>query len=462
MAERQQEGAAMAVPQARQQQQQPASVRFHLNPAASITGVLDFSDKESKKLYHAAVKPLYSQDERYDCNPQDMNGFLKAVHTRANEYGWDNEDTGILHIPEDHTDAQSDTNYLLREYGTISLERIKRFEKSYLGKETRAAQDSYMLYHCILKSLSKEARVQVQLWESEYITMNDDGTIVPSGNLLLKVVIRESHLDTNATTASIRNKLSNLDTYINTIGNDVLKFNSYVKGLLLSLKARGEKTEDLLTNLFKAYKSVSDQSFIKYIERKLEDYEDGYDIKPDQLIKLAGNKYQLLKEKNEWNAPSPEEEKILALQAEIQKLQKNTRNKKRPAGPNNRRSNKERRNPSNNKNKQWDPKPEWMSQRPKDENLLKPRTWKGKQWWYCSHETGGKCDPGAYRRHKPSDCRGTAGKGRNDRRDNDEEKKDESDNQQEPRKKIRLSAALAAVANEEKSSDEGSTSGYES
>lgn len=46
-----------------------------------------------------------------------------------------------------------------------------------------------------------------------------------------------------------------------------------------------------------------------------------------------------------------------------------------------------------------------MDKRPKTSDLKKPRMWKGKQWWYCSPETGGKCE-GAYRRHKPSECWG--------------------------------------------------------
>ena len=55
-----------------------------------------------------------------------------------------------------------------------------------------------MMYKCLLNSLSKEAKIKVQVCESEYIIMIDEGTYVPSGNLLLKVIIRESHLDTNA------------------------------------------------------------------------------------------------------------------------------------------------------------------------------------------------------------------------------------------------------------------------
>ena len=37
--------------------------------------------------------------------------------------------------------------------------------------------------------------------------------------LLLKTVLHESHIDTNVTLTSIRTKLSNLDTYVSTVGH---------------------------------------------------------------------------------------------------------------------------------------------------------------------------------------------------------------------------------------------------
>ena len=51
----------------------------------------------------------------------------------------------------------------------------------------------------------------------------------------------------------IRTKLSNLDEYLIETDNDILKFNNHVRMLMDSLTARGETTQDLLTNLFKAY-----------------------------------------------------------------------------------------------------------------------------------------------------------------------------------------------------------------
>lgn len=70
-----------------------------------------------------------------------------------------------------------------------------------------------------------------------------------------------------------------------------------MKGLVHSLAARGERTEDLLSNLFKGYLAVSDESFIRYISTKLEKYEEGEDTNADKLMQLADNKYRLLKEK---------------------------------------------------------------------------------------------------------------------------------------------------------------------
>ena len=97
------------------------------------------------------------------------------------------------------------------------------------------------------------------------------------------------------------------------IGCDITKFNAHVQILLEDMASRGETTHDLLSNLFKGYAATSDTTFTSYIERKQEDYKDGTNIKPTALMSLADKKYNTLKIKGTWNAPSQEEEKILAL-----------------------------------------------------------------------------------------------------------------------------------------------------
>ena len=126
-------------------------------------------------------------------------------------------------------------------------------------------------------------------------------------------MIRESSLDTNATLLSIRTKFINLDRYLPTIGQNIVKFNTYVKLLVDGLKTRGEVTQDLLVNLFKGYLACSNTKFVEYIKRKQDRYEEGDELDPDLLMKNAANKYKTLLQKGQWNVPSASETKILAL-----------------------------------------------------------------------------------------------------------------------------------------------------
>jgi hypothetical protein len=70
-----------------------------------------------------------------------------------------------------------------------------------------------------------------------------------SGVALLKVIIRESHIDTNATINQIRTKLSNLVIYISNNNSGIGYFNTYVKLLVQSLRARNQTISALLINL---------------------------------------------------------------------------------------------------------------------------------------------------------------------------------------------------------------------
>jgi hypothetical protein len=230
-------------------------------------------------------------EELYACKPDGLYQFLQSLNNRAQEYGWNDEVGGILHVPEDPQDINSDMNYFIDNYGMILLQESRNFEETYINTHTRPAQDNVMMFKCLMNSISKEGKNKILIWKKQYTVRN-----FSSGPLLLKIIIRESHLDTNAATASIRHKLSSLDTYILTIGCDITCFNVYVWLLIHSLAARGETTQDLLTNLFKGYQAVNDKTFVSYIGRKLEKYEEGEMITSVELMQLGDNKFKLLKE----------------------------------------------------------------------------------------------------------------------------------------------------------------------
>jgi hypothetical protein len=69
---------------------------------------------------------------------------------------------------------------------------------SYVATETRPAQDTAMLYQCLITLLNQDAHNAIMLWNEEFYMAG-----FSSGLLLLGVIIQESHLDSNATTSVI-------------------------------------------------------------------------------------------------------------------------------------------------------------------------------------------------------------------------------------------------------------------
>ena len=134
---------------------------------------------------------------------------------------------GIIMIPEEHTNVSTVYKNLITNHGEITLERVRIFDEYYTNEPSSAAQNAGMLYSCLMASLSKVGKTKIMVWEKQY-KINGKG----SGNLLLKIIIRESHLNSNATTMVIHQQLSYLDTYINTVGCDITKFNVYVQNLI--------------------------------------------------------------------------------------------------------------------------------------------------------------------------------------------------------------------------------------
>ena len=131
-------------------------VPFALTPAQATGGdILDMRNAGDRKLYHKAVAKL--SDELFDCSPEGLFQFLRSLEDRAYEYGWNDEATGIMMIPTDPDNPDVLSN-LLTNYGEVKMEDVRVFEMTYINTQSRAAQDTHMLYACIMNSLSKEGK----------------------------------------------------------------------------------------------------------------------------------------------------------------------------------------------------------------------------------------------------------------------------------------------------------------
>eukprot|EP00957_Ditylum_brightwellii_P040292 3049030-Ditylum_brightwellii.AAC.1 len=113
------------------------------------------------------------------------------------------------------------------------------------------------MFHCIKKSLSETAKLKV-LAKSEHYTIAGN----PVGELLFKLLMTKVVMDTRAMALHLRENLTNLDLYMATVNSNIEFFNQYIKQNQEGLKARGESTDNLMTNLFKAYLVSSDGNFV--------------------------------------------------------------------------------------------------------------------------------------------------------------------------------------------------------
>ena len=351
---------------------------FALTPALANRDILDYTSASGAKVYRGAIAPIAIE---FDCKSENLQLFLDQVRDRATTHDWNN----ILLVPKGGN--LEDPKDLIESYGEVSYEDVKASVMTYLNTETREAQDSIMLYQCIMSSLTKEAQRQVRIrGKGHPFQLGGHG----AGTLLLKVVIMVSHVDTRATISSVRTKLSSLDKSMRDYDSDIDKFNDYVVELENKLQARGQVTQDLLVNLFKGYKVCRDLEFVEYIKKKEDFYEEGGDVTSDQLMEWALNKYKSRKESNVWCQKTNEEETIIALQAQVQSLLKTSGTKYSGNAGN--------KDQKKSKKSKKDNKPAWMRVAPA-EGEPQTKNADGKEWNWCpTHE--------AWVRHTAASCKG--------------------------------------------------------
>jgi hypothetical protein len=361
---------------------------------AAKARAMDLDDTEDKKDYFRAIKTVMPKDEAFGLEPPRLMAFINAVRQRGRVYGWDGEDDEILQIPVDPADPNTHRDNLLDSYGLISVGRVRIAETAYIHTESRAMQNTTMLYHCLMASLTEDAKNAIELWRDDYMVGGAE-----SGVLLLRIIIRESHLDSNAATSVIRTQLSRLYEYMPTVSSDINKFNKYVQGCVRALGARGASSDDLVVHLFAGYKVASDKIFRTYVNRIESEHFDGRDLKPNQLMELMSTKYKQLVLQGTWDAPSADDVKLMAMQAKIDSLSRGRKGGGEAITKDEGGKNSGKPPPI--------PDPGWLANDTAPDPIDKVMSHKGKKWHYCCEENGGKCG-GKWRVHKPSECKGTA------------------------------------------------------
>jgi hypothetical protein len=420
--------------------------KFALNPAQAITGFLDYTLKSHITVYAAGIASVYPGTEKFDLESATMRIFIQGCEDRGRKYGWNDRNPNFDHDPSRqgifHVHAGNDYTNIINNYAKLTLEQIRNSEEEYLNTETRKAQDNFMFVEAMINSLTATATVRIRNHEQEYLM---DGK--PSALLLFKIIVRESHVDSGATAHQIRRQMQAISQLLAKLQWDIIAFNRAVRELMKRLEARGETSTDLLMYLFDAYLTCKDGTFLDYIKTKQREYYDDKlpDYRPATLMHHAEEEYKRLLMDNKWEAPSQQEEKLIALRTEINDLRKRATNyTDRNKGKG---KEKGKGGGKDNKNRNQRLSEKEMREPPPKDRMHAPRVINGKEFWWCHPDTGGKCD-GWWRRHKPTGgdnpCRGDSMKGRKH-----SSTTQEPHGERKPSKMAKLQASLQALIENE-------------
>jgi hypothetical protein len=317
---------------------------FTLAPALANTATfLDLTSSSGAKHFKGAIESLNSHPFDFE-DSADLQVFLDLVLTKSQVWGWNN----IFNIPVvDPKTAVTQSWNLLNHYGMVPLASVRSHALTYYSTQSKQAQDSFMLCQCLLGSLALDFLKVITADTTAYhlpAIVAADGDI-PSGPLLLKLIISRAHVDTRATVSFLRTSLTVLDEKMVELDSDVVAFNSYVKAQVKALNQRNQTTSDLLINLIKGYKKADDVEFQDLIRRMINDYEEGKDVTIKGLMDATDNKYRTRKLNKEWSAPTKEQEQIVALTAQIDHM----RSAKPPKQP----RQSDAKKPKKDKNSKW-------------------------------------------------------------------------------------------------------------
>ena len=394
-----------------------ATVTFSTTPGTSNqANIIDYGTRYGMALYDMGTKPLFdSEEDKFNLDNDESLNFEKAVERRARAMGWYHAQQGILTFTVDGESLD-----LITDYGRIDIGEIKtQSEPIYLAtgalKNQRAAQNNDMMHTMLLDSLTKAAKTRVQVFKDEY-EFGDGGTpevkvIVAAA--LYKIIMRLTTLDTKSTNKALRDTISDLPNFCLQVLGDVDKIHTRFNNTYAQLKARGEDVNDKEGILFSTYAQVPDKDFRDYMKRQKDDYLDNSgDMKNADylaIMKKAASKFNSMKQDptHQWGQPSEEDQKVIALEALLDKnlkltkeLQQKLKQKGDKDGQKEEGGGKatKTKNKKNNANKTRQKEDEaWKKVAPKD-NEPKSKQIGKKTWNWCMHHQ-------AWCIHKSSDCK---------------------------------------------------------
>ncbi|KAI2497267.1 hypothetical protein MHU86_17231 [Fragilaria crotonensis] len=343
------------------------TIIFALTPAQAVADLYDYSKAKDAKIYKTATDSL---NTKHDGTIATLRPMLDELLMRAKDYNWNS----LIMIK----DNEGKMCNIILQNRALTMENVMASTISYLGTQSRMAQDNYLMVQCILNSLDTEGSKALRSSQYSY---NHNGE--PSAALLIKVLLLDCEVETASTNFFVRAQLGELEQFMVTIDYNVVEFNKHVSELLRKLRQGGEETHDdvlfIYMHVMKAYLICPDQDFLLAIKlQKIKAEADPKLLTLPILMISAQKSYQMLVQEGTYNAPQTHESKLVALAAKYATPIKKEGKGYQAKGKNDRPK-----------------KPDWMAKAPTDNVTTKSVD--GKHYNWCTyHKKWGF--------HKEADC----------------------------------------------------------
>ena len=145
----------------------------------------------------------------------------------------------------------------------MSSSEITVYAKTYVNSDTRYTQNNDQLWHCLKNSLTASGTTNIITNSNKYHIRSN-----PCGYFLFKIILQKAIVDTRATASNMMENLYSIDNYIATSKYDINKFNKYIKIVYRNISARGERYDDMMSNLLKWYLVAVYKEFVRYREHQ--------------------------------------------------------------------------------------------------------------------------------------------------------------------------------------------------
>jgi hypothetical protein len=347
---------------------------FAINPAGVGNVPWDFQTSQGLRVYTAVTT---SFDPIFDGSEAKLADFLMKIWNRAQAFGF----VSILQVRDDENVVRDMT----REWGCLTIGNVQAAAIAYLRLEERSHQASEMLRMLILASV--EGRIVSRLFHrKDQYTVNvalpaAAADMKEDGPCMLFELIRMVSVETRATVGNILRQINSLTVVMELMNSNIELFNAAVEELIDGLNARRAPVPDLLTNLFAGYKCCNDTTFVKYINRKEDEYEDGtITLTGQQLMQMALEKYKNMVAKKQWLKKTDEELEFIAMQTELKQLKQNPPSKQKTRTPTGKTDDKKDGKKTNRNTGSF----AWKGVVPKAGEAHE-KTMNGKAYIYCPH-----------------------------------------------------------------------------